>query len=79
MTKTKLIKDLAPGDRVVLSEPDGVAVVTSCNRDRAMDIIEHADGGKSYAVSMRVVDGPEKGETIKNQCYSGNSAVAIAE
>ena len=75
--QTKKIKDLVAGDRVALGDPEGIAVVTSARRDRSMDVIEHVAGGGAYAVSLKVVDGPAKGETMRDQLYHGNEEVTL--
>lgn len=78
MTQTKKIKELVAGDRVTLSEPDGVAVVTSARRDRSMDVIECVVGGGAYAISLKVIEGPNRGETMRNQLYHGNEEVSLS-
>lgn len=76
MASTIKIKDLAKGERILLT--DGVAVVTSVRRERAMDVVEHVAGGGAYLINVKVVDGPDKGETFADQLYHGNQEVELA-
>ena len=76
MTSTVKIKDLAKGERIRLT--DGIAVVTSVRRDRAMDVIQHVAGGGAYLISGKVVEGHDKGESFADQLYHGNQEVELA-
>jgi hypothetical protein len=75
--QTKKISELCKGDRVCLEEPEGAALVTSIQRRREMDVIQHVAGGGAYAINLKVIDGPHKGETMTNQLYHGNQEVSL--
>ncbi len=69
----KAIKDLAIGDRVTLLEPSGVAVVALKEKSRLF----HSPGG-CWRFDFRIVDGPHKGETLKDQHHPGDDEVELA-
>lgn len=73
MTTTKSVNTLAVGDRVRLKEPDGIAAVRRIERTR----IFQASGG-CFMIDLAVVDGPHKGEKIKNQLHAGDTIVELA-
>lgn len=70
---TKRVKDLASGDLLQLSEPDGVARVTNVS---PMPIIE-MKGDKCFEITAEVVDGPGKGETMR-LLQGGNDEAVLA-
>jgi hypothetical protein len=70
----KAVKDLVIGDRVPLREPDGIAVISRKEKSPLF----HAPGG-CWRLDFKVVDGPHKGETIKDQHHPGEDEVEIVE
>lgn len=71
--QTKLIKELACGDKVKVNDPDGAAVITAKGRSRLFQ----ASGG-CFRLDMRIVDGPNKGQEITDQHHPGDDAVELA-
>lgn len=71
--KTKLVKDLQRGDAVKLSDPDGTAKVMDIRKSRLFQ----CEGG-CFELDLKVISGPHKGKSIKNQAYPGASAVELA-
>lgn len=67
-----LVKDLKAGDRVCLSEPDGVAVITDKQRSRLFQ----AAGG-CWRLDMKVVEGPHVGKRISDQHHPGEEEIEV--
>lgn len=71
--KTKLVRDLEIGDRVVLVEPMGVGRVSLKERSRLFQ-----GSGGCWRLDFKVIDGPHKGETIRDQHHPGDCSAEIA-
>lgn len=69
---TKLIKDLVVGDVVALKEPEGKARVSFKESSRLF----RAEGG-CWRFDFTVIEGPHKGERIKDQHHVGADSVEV--
>lgn len=67
---TKLVKDLAVGDRIETVNPAGVAEVRKISKSRLLQ----AAGG-CFAIDLKVVKGSAKGQWIRDQHHPGNDIV----
>lgn len=72
--KTKLIKDLEVGNRVVVDDPPAVARITAKERSRLFQ----ASGG-CFRLDAHIMTGPNKGKNITDQHHPGDDAVRLAE
>jgi len=70
----KAVKDLQIGDRLVLTEPDGIGQIT--RKERSGLFI--AEGG-CWQLEWKVIDGAHKGETVKDQHHGGAMGVNVVD
>ena len=72
--KTKLIKDLAIGDRVMVDDPPAIARLTAKERSRLF----RASGG-CFRLDLAIETGPNKGKKITDQHHPGDDAVQLSQ
>ena len=72
--QTKLIKDLAVGDRVLVDDPSAIARITAKERSRLF----RASGG-CFRLDAHIESGPNKGKNITDQHHPGDDAVQLSE
>ncbi len=70
---TKAVRDLVPGDRVRLKDPEGIARIRHVEKSRLF----RSPGG-CFRIDMTVVDGPHKGEQINDQHHAGDDELELA-
>lgn len=70
---TKLIKDLVRGDRIRIQDPDGIARVTHIERSKLFRAV-----GGCWRIHLAITDGPNRGETIRDQHHPGDVPVELA-